>query len=164
MALTLPERRVPPGGGIVIGIILGILLWLSLIGIARAQDSAPGVQDLVTPPLQVFVDSAGISRVEPGIYITWVYAKATATSLPSSGVLVMWNCDTMPRQVKRIAQVVFSLTPDSTNVVGMIEEVDRPWQDVTNERMADMVCRVGPEHDGTATHPWYAPGKPRSDS
>lgn len=149
----------PPGGGILIGIILGIMLWLSLIGIAKAQTPAPQT-------FYVFVDTAGVSPVQgnPGIYITWVFAKATPKAYPSSGILVMWDCGAETRMVKRIAQVVYHMNADSTGVTGNIEEVNRPWQEVTDTRMADLVCRLGPEHDGTAVHPWFAPGKPRADA
>ena len=158
MAHTI-ERRVPPGGGIVIGIVLGIMLWLSLISIARAQEPAQR-------QFLVFVDTAGVAPVanEPGMYITWVFAKSTPTSYPSSGILVMWDCLHSPRIVKRIAQVVYHMTPDSTGVTGNIEEVNRPWQEVTDERMADLVCRIGSDHDGTNHHPYFAPGKPRADA
>ena len=147
-------RRVPAGGGIVIGLILGIMLWLSLIGIARAQEPAKA-----QPQFLVFVDTAGVAPVEgagPGIYITWVFAKATPTSYPSSGVLVAWDCLHRPRMVKRLAQVVYAMRPDSAGVVGVPQEVDRPWQPATDERMANLVCEIGP------THVYVDPPKPVS--
>lgn len=142
MALTLPARRVPPGGGIVIGLILGIMLWLSLIGIARAQEPVTEKQQFL-----VYVDTAGIVPVPnaPNVYITWVFAKATPLAYPSSGILVAWDCSA-PRMVKRLAQVIYSMNADSTGVVGSPEEVDRPWQTVTDEFMADLVCGIGPTH------------------
>lgn len=152
MATTLPARRVPPGGGIVIGLILGIMLWLSLIGIARAQEPAP------KQTWYVFVDTAGVARVgPPGIYITWVFAKATPRAYPSSGILVAWDCNE-PRMVKRLAQVVYKMNKDSTGVVGMPQEVDRPWQPITDERMANLVCEIG----ATRPESTVGPTKPQS--
>jgi hypothetical protein len=154
------DRRVPPGGGILIGLVIGIMLWLSLIGIANAQT----FKTQEPQQFYIFADSAGISPM-PGMvntYVTWVYARATPTSYPSSGVLVAWDCTA--KKVKRLAQVKYQMRADSTGVFGDIVEVDRDWQDVSDERLAMMVCRVGPEHDGTATHPDLAPGKPRIDS
>lgn len=144
MAISI-ARRVPPGGGIVIGIILGIMLWLSLIGIAKAQAPAAAQK------FYVFVDTTGIAPLgPPNIYITWVFAKATPTAYPSSGILVAWDCD--KGLVKRLAQVVYHMTTDSTGVTGNIEEVYREWQEVTDERAADLVCRIGPTHGvGTTT-------------
>jgi len=98
---NLYERRVPPGGGILIGIVLGLMLWASFAALARAQDPATKQSFLV------YVDTAGIAPVgPPGIYITWVFAKESPNALPSSGVLVAWDCLTRPRMVKRLAQVV----------------------------------------------------------
>lgn len=159
MALDTTARRVPPGGGFIIGIIISIVLWLAFIGVARAQEPAP-------QQFLVYVDTAGVAPIEgnPGMYITWVFAKATPTAYPSSAVLVVWDCAHNPRLVKRIAQVVYQMRPDSLGVVGVPEEVERPWQPVTDERMADLICRLGGEHDGTAKHPWLGPDKPRTDA
>jgi hypothetical protein len=157
MALTLPARRVPPGGGLVIGIVLGIMLWLSLIGIARAQTPAEKQTFLV------YVDTAGVSSVGVGLYVTWVFAKASPNAYPSAGVLVAWDCLRRPRMVKRLAQVVYRMTPDSAGVTGNIEEVDRPWQAVTDERMANLVCEIGPTHAPAVTVP-EKPKSPYSDA
>jgi hypothetical protein len=146
------ERRVPPGGGLVIGLVLGVLLWLALVGIATAQEPAP------KQTWYVFVDTAGVAAVAPGIYMTWVFAKATPRAYPSSGILVAWDCDSKPRMVKRLAQVVYKMNNDSTGVFGTPTEVDRPWQPVTDERMANLVCEIGPTH-GPAT---VEPTKPQS--
>lgn len=116
--------------------------------------------------LYVFADTAGIAPIagNPGMYVTWVFAKASPTSLPSSGVLVAWDCFHKPQLVKRLAQVVYHLTADSAGVTGSIEEVDRDWQPVSDDRLAEMVCRIGAQHDGSYNQPWLAPGKPRTDS
>jgi hypothetical protein len=138
--------------------ISALLVLVALLS-APAQAQAP-------QQFYVFADTAGVSQVagNPGMYITWVFAKASPNAYPSSGVLVMWDCLHSPQLVKRIAQVVYHMTADSTGVTGDIEEVLRDWQPVTDERLAAMVCRVGSQHDGTYNQPWFAPGKPRSDS
>ena len=114
----------------------------------------------------VFADTAGIAPItgHPGMYATWVFAKASPEALPSSGILVAWDCLHSPRMVKRLAQVVYQMTTDSTGVIGSIEEVDREWQEVSDQRLSDLVCRIGAQHEGTYKQPWLAPGKPRSDS
>jgi hypothetical protein len=153
VALTY-ERRVPPGGGIVIAAILSIILWLAFIGVARAQE--PAKQQ---PTFLVYVDTAGVAPVgAPGIYITWVFAKASPNAYPSSGVLVAWDCLNKPRLVKRLASVVYHMTADSAGVTGNIQEVERPWQAVTDEHMADLVCEIGPTHKPSVV----VPSKPKS--
>jgi hypothetical protein len=158
----MTDRRVAHGGGCVIALLVSLVLWMFVfVGVSHAQ--AP----TFTPQNQqffIFADTAGVTPMPglPNVYVTWVYARATPTSWPSSGVLVAWDCQA--HKVKRLAQVKYQMRSDSTGVFGNIEEVIRDWQDVSDERLAMMVCHVGPEHDGTATHPEFAPGKPRSDS
>jgi hypothetical protein len=157
MASTI-ERRVPPGGGIAIGIILGLLLWAAFFTLASAQEPAP------KQTWYVFVDTAGVARVgPPGIYITWVFAKATPKAYPSSGILVAWDCNARPRMVKRLAQVVYKMNKDSTGVFGSPIEVDRPWQPVTDERMANLVCEIGATRGPAMVEP-TKPQSPYSDA
>lgn len=146
MAIYLPARRVPPGGGIVIGIILGIMLWLSLITIAHAQKEP--VADPNNPVLYIFADTAGVAHVYDDVYVTWIQARSSATSLPSSGVLVAFDCSA--KMVMRLAQVKYVLTADSLGVTGSVEEVSLPWMNVTNPRLYNLVCAIGatrPRHD-----------------
>lgn len=147
------DRRVPPGGGIVIAIIVALLFWSAFFTLAAAQEPAP------KQTWYVFVDTAGVVPVPgaPDVYVTWVFAKATPTSYPSSGILVAWDCKA-PRMVKRLAQVVYQMNRDSTGVVGTPVEVDRPWQLVTDERMANLVCEIG----ATRPAPTSGPTKPQS--
>lgn len=144
-------------------IVAALLILLAFIS-APAQAQTPQPQQ----QFYIFADTAGIASVEgaPDVYMTWVFAKASPTSLPSSGVLVAWDC--AQHLVKRLAQVKYELTSDSTGVSGNIEEVDRPWQGVSDERLESLVCTIGPTHIHTDTppvvpqdQPWLAPGKPR---
>jgi hypothetical protein len=136
-------------------VLTAVLMLATLFGYrAVGQQVASPV-----PQLQIFVDTAGVSTFaameedsaghkvvteHPGVYMTWVFAKATATSLPSSGVLVAFDC--RGRKVKRLAHVVYRLSADRQNVEGAIEVDDREWQEPTIPRMMDMVCRIGPTH------------------
>lgn len=109
----------------------------------------------------IFADTAGISPTGfPGTYMTWVFAKATPKAWPSSAVLVVWDCT--KHQVKRVAQVKYEMKPDSSGVTGLIEEIDRPWQPVTDERLATLVCAIGPQHAAAAKDTTPAVVKPRS--
>jgi hypothetical protein len=134
----MSDRRVPPGGGILIGLVLGIMLWLSLAAIATAQ--APTEQKFL-----VAVDTAGIAATGPNTYATWVYALSTPTSFPSSGILVEWDCT--KKQVRRIAQVKYRLNADSSGVEGPVQMVNGPWMPISNSRMFALVCSVGPQHE-----------------
>jgi hypothetical protein len=142
------------------------LLLLSLASPAEAQGPAVATPaPAAHPAFFVFADTAGISTfvtledsagakvptAHPGIYITWVQARATATSLPSSAVLVAWDC--ARHQVKRLAQIVYQLRPDSLGVQGSPSEVDRDWQAPTNPGLFDLVCRVGPTHSPAVVAP-----------
>jgi hypothetical protein len=99
----------------------------------------------------IAVDTAGISRVAPDTYVTWVFAKATPTSFPSSGIIVAWDCKA--RKVKRLAQVKYHLSPDSTTVTGDIEEVNQPWVPVSDERMYQLVCSIGATRPDSVIEP-----------
>jgi hypothetical protein len=137
----MSDRRVPPGGGILIGIVLGLLLWLSLIGLAVAQDST------TTPSkFLVAVDTAGISAVpgSPNVYTTWVFALSTPKSFPSAGILVEWNCAS--EKVRRVAQIKYEQIEGGKGYRGDLVEVNGPWVAITNRRMYDLVCRIGPQH------------------
>jgi hypothetical protein len=142
-------------------VLVATILTAMLLVVTMGNAQEPAQQQ---PQFLVYADTAGISPVEgqPNVYVTWVFAKATPTSYPSSGVLVAWDCKV--GMVKRLAQVVYQMHPDSLGVFGVPEEVDMPWVPITDPRLAQLVCRIGPEHAGTATHPWFAPGKPRADA
>jgi hypothetical protein len=137
----MSDRRVPPGGGIVIGLVLGILMWVGIVALARAQE--PTSRD-TTRQWLVVVDTAGIAPIAPNVYATWVYALSSPTSFPSSGILVAWNCEA--KLVRRFAQVKYEWNADSTGVQGPIVEVNRPWQAVSDMRMYNLVCSIGPTH------------------
>jgi hypothetical protein len=99
----------------------------------------------------IAVDTAGISRVAPHTYVTWVFAKATPTAFPSSGIIVAWDCKA--RKVKRLAQVKYHLSSDSTTVTGDIEEVNQPWVPVSDERMYTLVCAIGATRPNSVIEP-----------
>jgi hypothetical protein len=136
----MSDRRVPPGGGIVIGLALGLLMWACITVLAKAQDTTSTKREFL-----VVVDTAGIAPVAPYVYTTWVYALSSPTSLPSSGILVEWDCSRV--KVRRVAQVKYQWNADSTGVEGPIEQVDRPWQEVSDQRMYNLVCAIGPIHE-----------------
>jgi hypothetical protein len=149
----MSDRRVPPGGGIVIGVVLGLLMWASLAVLASAQDST-------RTKFLVAVDTAGIVAV-PGtdsVYTTWVFALATPTSFPSSGILVEFDC--ARNKVRRMVQVKYELNSDGKGVRGDLVEVNGPWVPVTNPRLFNLVCTIGPIH--TREEAWKSDSTPPS--
>jgi hypothetical protein len=153
------ERRVPPGGGIVIGIVLGLLMWAGIVALASAQ---------TTPQkFLVAVDTAGISAVpgQPNVYTTWVFALSTPKSFPSSGILVEWKCGS--ELVRRVAQIKYEQIEGGKGYRGDLVEVNGPWVAITNRRMYDLVCRIGPEHDASDAwkngddRPGIVPARPK---
>lgn len=139
---------------------LAFLAGLIFAPACRAQTAHP-----VTPTLQIFVDTAGVSRVGDDVYVTWVFAKATPTALPSSGILVTFDCGR--HMVRRLAHVVYHLAPDdSTKVAGAIEDDNGPWSTVSIPALFDLVCDVGRAHgEGDAfTAPPRPPDPPASGS
>lgn len=93
------------------------------------------------PPLLIFADTAGVARVVENVYVTWIFAKASPTSLPSSGVLVAFDCE--KHLVKRLAHVVYHLSADSSGVEGAIVEDNGPWVEPVIPRLFDLVCEIG---------------------
>ncbi|MCC2626590.1 MAG: hypothetical protein K0S14_240 [Thermomicrobiales bacterium] len=128
--------------------ILAFLLGL-LAGPLVAQDQK----------FHVAVDTAGVSPVGDNIYTTWVYALATPTSFPSSGILVAFDCAN--RKVKRLAHVVYQWNADSSGVEGPIVEDNGAWMDVSIPALYDLVCRVGPTHGPSVVESRKPTGDPR---
>jgi hypothetical protein len=131
--------------------IFALLLGL-LAGPLAAQ--APATKQR----FEIAVDTAGISEVAPNVYTTWVFARATPTSWPSSGILVAFDCQN--RKVKRLAHVVYSLKPDSSGVEGPIYEDEGEWMDVSIPRLYDVVCSIGPTHGPSVVEPTPGPESP----
>lgn len=139
--------------------------WVSLLLLAlavtplMAQDSERAGPPIVkNPTLMIFADTAGVARVADNIYVTWIIARATPTSLPSSGVLVAFHCTA--HRVKRLAHVVYHLTTDSTGVVGNFESDNLPWVAPSIPHLFDLVCSVGATRE---TNPVYRPEAPTVD-
>lgn len=128
--------------GYATAIFFALLTWF--MAYASAQQPDP------RPKLYVFADTAGISGVGDSVYLTWVFAKATPNGLPSSGILVGFDCKN--HLVQRYAHVVYHLTPDSTGVTGSIVEDVSGWVPVSVPKLFDMVCEIGPKH-GTSSGP-----------
>ena len=146
-------RRVIPW----LPLTLALLAWAT-IGHAQAPNAPTFYAFADTAGISQFVtleDSAGVKvpTAHPGVYITWIQARTSPTSLPSSAVLVAWDCE--KHLVKRLAQIKYQLRPDSIGVQGSPEEVDRDWQAPTNPRLFDDVCRIGPTHQPAVTRPTH---------
>lgn len=187
LGLVVGTNDKPRGNwGFITAIIIGLLFWLLCIGLVRtanAQETrdtsrtwyitadTAGIDTYVTVE-----DSAGVPIVvrHADQYITHVSAAASPTAFPSSVIVVVWDCAN--RKVKRLSQTKYVLNADST-IVGQSEAVDRPWQDVVDERLYNLVCSIGPVHavlweetpeaklyTPPQPQPWLAPGKPRSDT
>lgn len=138
-----------------------IALAFLLPSLLRAQAPA------ANPPLLIFVDTAGVVAWPDGndVYATWIFAKATPTSLPSSGILVAFDCG--KHLVKRLAHVVYHLSPgDSTSVTGQIVEDNGGWVDVSIPRLFKLVCDLGREHGnaGAAAPDVPVPWHPKPES
>lgn len=104
------------------------------------------------PRFLVYADTAGASAVGDSVYLTWIFAKATPTGLPSSGILVGFDC--RHDQVQRVAHVVYHLAPDSVSAEGATVADSADWVPVSNRPLFDLICRVGPGHGTTAaTYP-----------
>jgi hypothetical protein len=141
----MSDRRVPPGGGIVIGLALGLLMWACITVLAKAQE--PMTRD-TSRQWFISLDTLGISPVPgtegQGIYTTWVFAQETPTSFPSSAILVAWDCPN--KLVRRFEQIKYEM--DSTGVIrGATRDVNMPWVAVVDPRMFSLVCTVGPQHE-----------------
>ncbi len=104
----------------------------------------PAAAQAQAPQLLVFADTAGVAVVGDSSYLTWIFAKATPTSLPSSGVLVGFDC--RHDRVQRYAHVVYQIGADSTGVTGDVVADTTGWVLVSNRPLFDLVCRVGPGH------------------
>lgn len=128
--------------------VVAMLAMLAVLGAstAVAQDKAEN-----NPPLQIYVDTAGVSRMAPDTYITWVFAKAGPNTWPSSGLIVGFDCKN--RKVRRLAHVVYQLRPDGLGVTGDIVEDDLPWVDVKYPEMLRIVCEVGKNHNDALQEP-----------
>lgn len=142
-----------------VALVCSFLAGMYATPVLHAQAPSTGA-----PKFLIFADTAGVSRVAPDTYITWVFAKATPTSLPSSGVLVAFDCAS--KRVKRIAHVVYHLAADSVSVEGAIVEDTTGWVPVSNPRLFNVVCEVGPKHgigDGfiNPTIPGQQPNAPK---
>lgn len=140
----MSNRRVVHGGGVVIGLILALLLWL--IGIATVLSLLARPVHAQSPqrPFYIFADTAGVSAIGDSVYITWVFAKATPTSLPSSGVLVGFDCKA--GLVQRYAHVVYEMASDSSGVTGPIVVDTTGWVPMSNPELFKLVCSIGPTH------------------
>lgn len=127
--------------------------WLSLLLLAIAVTPAMAQAPAATknPKLSIFVDTAGVSRVMSDIYVTWVFAKASPNALPSSGVLVAFDCKNSV--VKRLAHVVYHLNSDSTGVTGTIVEDNQTWVAVSIPALYELVCAIGPTHADAMSTP-----------
>jgi hypothetical protein len=123
-----------------LGISLAFLLGLMSLPLVLAHGQAKAVQP-PTPKLMIFVDTAGVSRAGDDVYVTWVFAKAGPNTPPSSGILVAFDCGR--HMVRRLAHVVYHLTPDSTAVTGNVAPDDGPWVTVSIPKLFDMVCEIG---------------------
>lgn len=119
---------------------------LAFAGPVVAQDTAPTTGN---PKLLIFADTAGVARVQDDVYVTWIFARATPTSLPSSGVLVAFDC--RGQLVKRLAHVVYQLKPDSSGVAGSIVEDEGGWVPPTIPHLFKMICEVGGRREGSVT-------------
>lgn len=128
-------------------VILAIAFLLGLL-VSPAFGQSP-----VSQKFHVAVDTAGVSEYPPGsgIYITWVYALATPTSWPSSGILVAFDC--RGKRVKRLAHVVYQMNADSTGVEGPVVEDYGEWQSISIPKLFDLVCSVGPSHAPSVVEP-----------
>lgn len=96
------------------------------------------------PTFYVFADTAGAAPVGDSVYLTWVFAKTSPTSLPSSGVLVNFDC--RHDKVQRTAHVVYHPTGDSSTATGDVVADTTGWVPVSNRRLFDLICQVGPAH------------------
>lgn len=135
----MSDRRVPPGGGIAIGIIVALLMWFGLFyGAKPAHSQAP------QHSYYIFADTAGVSAIGDSVYITWIFARTSPTSLPSSAVLVGFDCKA--GLVQRYAHVVYQLTKDSSGVAGPVVEDVTGWVPMTNPQLFNLVCTIGPTH------------------
>lgn len=141
--------------------------WVSLVVLALAvaplaaqtHDSEHSRGPIVkNPTLMIFADTAGIARVQKDIYVTWVVARATPTALPSSGVLVAFDCKA--HRVMRLAHVVYHMTADSSGVSGEIKEDFGQWDEVSIPKLFDLVCSVGSTRK---TEPTYQIAPPTVD-
>lgn len=99
----------------------------------------------------VAVDTAGIMEAGPNVYTTWVFALSSPTSYPSSGIMVAWDCAN--KKVRRLAHVVYQWNDTKTGVAGPIVEDNLPWVEVTDQRLYDLVCRIGPTHGPSVVKP-----------
>jgi hypothetical protein len=106
----------------------------------------------------IAIDTAGVMETGENIYTTWVFALATPTSWPSSGILVAFDCKN--RLVKRLAHVVYSMKADGDGVEGPIVEDQGEWQQIAIPEMFELVCRIGPTHGPSVVEPTY----PKTDN
>jgi hypothetical protein len=150
----MSDRRVPPGGGIVIGLVLGLLMWAGLAALAAAQENDPN-----PTRFEIAVDTAGIMPVGPNMYVTWIFARESPKHHPVSGIIVAFDCTN--KRVKRLAQVKYEMQKDGT-IGGAIQEVERPWQAVTDSRVYDLVCSIGPTHPESVVEPTTPRERPRN--
>jgi hypothetical protein len=113
-------------------------LTVGLAFVAGLLVSPLGAQEPEQPKLGIYVDTAGVSAVAPDVYVTWVFAKASPTSWPSSGVLVAFDCES--HQVMRVAHVVFKARTDGEpGVTGDIVEDQGGWVSVSIPEMFNLV-------------------------
>jgi hypothetical protein len=143
MALSWDERRGLFAGspdrfvfrkGYLAVIFFVFLFWLLVASCFRTLAAQEPTR------FEIAVDTAGISPVAPNVYVTWIFAQESPKHHPVSGIIVAFDCTN--RKVKRLAQVKYELQKDGS-IGGAIQEVDRPWQDVTWPRMFELVCTVG---------------------
>lgn len=140
---ALPRDFARRAGGCLFITTLVLTLLFGLGGLLFAQDST--ADPASKPQLGIFADTAGVAAIGTGVYVTWVFAKATPEGLPSSGVLVAFDCG--KRLVKRLAQVKYRLRADSAGVEGDVQEVQREWQEPVVPRLFDLICMTGAAHD-----------------
>jgi hypothetical protein len=151
----MSDRRVPPGGGIVIGLVLGLLMWAGIAALAAAQENDPNPSRF-----EIAVDTAGIMPVAPDVYATWIFARESPKHHPVSGILVAFDCQ--KQKVARMAQVKYELQPDGS-IGGAIQEMPMlQWVPVTNPRMFALVCSIGPTHPESVVKPTTPRERPRN--
>jgi hypothetical protein len=128
----------------IVALLFSLFVWGSLFGALRGE--AQQTRDTSRAWL-VYADTAGISAVpgKPGVYTTWVFAKESPTSFPSSGLIVEWDCAN--GKVRRVAQIKYELAADSTVITGQLQEVNGPWVEPVDPRLYALVCTLGPQHE-----------------
>lgn len=137
-----------------------VIFLAAFVGLSFSPLQAQAPQ----PKLQIFVDTAGVAAAQtPGVYVTWIFAKAGPQTFPSSGILVAFDCN--KQMVKRLAHVVYKINADSSTVSGPVIEDDQSWVAPTIPTLFNLVCSTGAAHarKNTMAEPTQPPAvKPQS--